>query len=44
MEAWQTAFVVYGIAAIISFFTAGLIKLIVVLLGLAQERKQKAKA
>jgi hypothetical protein len=44
MDPWQVAFIVYGISAVISFLTAGLIKLIVVLLGLAQDRKAKAKA
>jgi hypothetical protein len=40
MNAWQTAFIAYGVTAVISMFTAGLIKLIVVLLGMS---KKKAK-
>jgi hypothetical protein len=39
MDPWKMAFVAYGITAVISFLTAGLIKLIVVLLGLSKKKK-----
>jgi hypothetical protein len=42
MNPWQTAFTVFGISAVISFLTAGLIKLIVVVLGLGMGKKGKA--
>jgi hypothetical protein len=39
MNQWQTAFTVYAISAVISFLTAGVIKLIVVVLGLGAKKK-----
>jgi hypothetical protein len=39
MNQWQTAFTVYGISALISFMTAGVIKLIVLILGAAAKKK-----
>jgi hypothetical protein len=39
MDPWRTAFTVFGISAVISFLTAGVIKLIVVVLGLGARKK-----
>jgi hypothetical protein len=39
MDQWQTAFTVYAISAVISFLTAGVIKLIVVILGAGAKKK-----